>query len=57
MTSLKPCPFCDADSCNLAVKEDEIGPFIYCAGCDTLYTIANGSIEQIIKGWNRRKNE
>ena len=57
MTDLKPCPFCSADSCELAVKEDEIGPYIYCACCDAVYTIANGTTEQIIKGWNRRVSE
>lgn len=54
MTDLKPCPFCGADSCDLAVKEDVIGPFIYCAGCDAVYSIVNGTTEQTIKGWNRR---
>ena len=57
MTELKPCPFCGADSCELAVKEDENGPFIYCARCDAVYTIANGTTEQIINGWNRRVKE
>ena len=56
-TELEPCPFCRADSCNLSIKVDEIGPFIYCACCDAVYTIANGTIEQIIKGWNRRMGE
>lgn len=54
MTDLKLCPFCGADPDNLSLKVDEIGPFIYCACCDTIYTIANGTIEQVVKGWNRR---
>ena len=53
----KPCPFCGADSSNLEVKGDEFGPFIYCACCDAVYTIPNGTTGQIVKGWNRRARE
>lgn len=54
---LKPCPFCGADQCELTVKEDEHGPFIYCACCDSIYTLANGTLEMMMEGWNRRVGE
>lgn len=54
MTELKSCPFCGADPCNLSINHDEMGAYIYCATCDSIYSNANEGNESLVNGWNRR---